>query len=141
MLPAQPPASRTLLRLLAAAAIGLLAGCSDDRPAMEPRPLVEVTLDDYAITPQDVSVPSGRVQLVARNVGRLTHNLRVEVPAETPDDRPRTLATTPTAQPGQTVRVAVELSPGRYTIRCSLANHDDLGEHGTLVVRSAGRSG
>jgi hypothetical protein len=141
MLPVQPHAQRALLGVLATLAIALGSGCSDDRAVVEPRPFVEVTLDDYAITPQAVSVPSGRVEIVARNVGRLTHNLRVEVPPDTPEDQPEELATTPTSQPGQTVRVTVELKPGRYGIRCSLANHDDLGERGTLIVRSRGRGG
>jgi hypothetical protein len=139
MTPAQPSARRALLGPLAAAAIALLGGCSDDRPVVESRPVVRVTLDDYAITPQDFSVPSGRVELVARNVGRLTHNLRVEVPPDTPEDQARALASTPTAQPGQTVRTTVRLRPGTYRMRCTLANHDDLGEYGTLLVRSAGR--
>jgi hypothetical protein len=139
MPPAQPLARRALLGPLAAAAIALLGGCSDDRPVVESRPVLRVTLDDYAIKPQDVSVPSGRVELIARNVGRLTHNLSVEVPPDTPEDQPKSLGTTPTAQPGQTVRATVTLHPGTYRMRCTLANHDDLGEYGTLVVRSAGR--
>jgi hypothetical protein len=141
MLPEQPHAQRALLGVLAALAMGLAAGCSDERAVVEPRPFLEVTLDDYAITPQSVSVPSGSVEIVARNVGRLTHNLRIEVPPGTPDDEPKELATTPTAQPGQTVRVTVELGVGRYGMRCTLANHDDLGERGTLIVRSRGRGG
>ena len=56
---------------------------------------MRVTLDEYAITPQDISVPSGRVELVARNVGRLTHNLRVEDPAEDPDEQTEPLGETP----------------------------------------------
>jgi uncharacterized cupredoxin-like copper-binding protein len=96
---------------------------------------VRVTLDEYAIAPQAVSVPSGRVELIARNVGRLTHNLRVERPPESPEDQAEPLAGTPTAQPGQTVRVTVALKPGTYRMRCSLANHDDLGMYGELLVR------
>ena len=60
-------------------------------------PVVRVTLDEYAITPQDLSVPSGRVELVARNAGRLTHNLRVEVPPKEPGDQTMPLGGTPTS--------------------------------------------
>jgi uncharacterized cupredoxin-like copper-binding protein len=80
-------------------------------------------------------VRSGRVELVARNVGRLTHNLRVEVPPGDPEEQTEPLATTPTAQPGETVRVTVSLKPGTYRMRCSLANHDDLGMYGTVLAR------
>jgi uncharacterized cupredoxin-like copper-binding protein len=33
------------------------------------------------------------------------------------------------------VRTTVTLRPGTYELRCTLANHDDLGMYGTLVVR------
>ena len=101
-------------------------------------PVLRVTLDEYAITPQDLSVPSGRVELVARNAGRLTHNLRVEVPSKDFGEQGRTIGGTPTAQPGKTVRATVTLKPGTYRLRCSLANHDDLGMYGTLLVRKRG---
>jgi plastocyanin len=139
MPPARPPAPRALLAALIAVGVALLAGCSDDDRVRLPGPVVRVTLDDYAIEPQDLSVPSGRVELVARNVGRVTHNLRVEVPPEDPDEESRQLGGTPTAQPGQTVRATITLKPGTYRLRCSLANHDDLGMYGTLFVRERNR--
>jgi uncharacterized cupredoxin-like copper-binding protein len=135
----RPHAQRAAGWLLTALAIGLLGGCSDDRREPMPGGVVRVTLDDYAITPQAVSVQSGRVELVARNVGRLTHNLRVEVPPSDPEEQAEPLATTPTAQPGETVRTTVQLKPGTYRMRCSIANHDDLGQYGTILVRSRGR--
>ena len=48
------------------------------------------------------------------------------------------LGQTPTAQPGTTVTAVVDLKPGTYLMRCTLANHDDLGMTGTLVVRGSG---
>jgi plastocyanin len=138
MPPVQLPARRALFGALLAAAIALATGCSDDDPVRSDRPVVRVTLDEYAITPQDVSVPSGKVELVARNIGRLTHNLQVEIPPEDPDEQTETLAQTPTAQPGTTVSATVDLKPGTYLMRCSLANHDDLGMTGNLVVRKRG---
>jgi plastocyanin len=138
MPPVQLPARRALFGALLAVAIALATGCSDDDPARSDRPVVRVTLDEYAITPQDVSVPPGKVELVARNIGRLTHNLQVEIPPEDPDEQTDTLGQTPTAQPGTTVSATVDLKPGTYLMRCSLANHDDLGMTGNLVVRKRG---
>ena len=135
MPPVQLPARGALFGALLAAAIVLPTGCSDDDPVREDQPVVRVTLDEYAITPQDVSAPSGEVELVARNIGRLTHNLQIEIPPEDPDEQTETLGETPTAQPGTTVSASVDLKPGTYLMRCSLANHDDLGMTGTLVVR------
>src|SRR5215207_6908717 len=122
MPPVQLPTRRALFGALLAAAIALPTGCSDDDTVRSDQPVVRVTLDEYAITPQDISVPSGEVQLVARNIGRLTHNLQVDIPPEDPDEQTETV--------GQT--------PGTYLMRCSLANHDDLGMTGTLVVRKRG---
>jgi plastocyanin len=141
MPPVQLPARRALFGALLAAAIMLATWCSDDAPIREDQPVVRVTLDEYAITPQDISVPSGRVELVARNIGRLTHNLQIEVPPKDPDAQTETLGETPTAQPGTTVDATVDLKPGTYLMRCSLANHDDLGMTGTLVVRKRDASG
>jgi uncharacterized cupredoxin-like copper-binding protein len=136
----RPPTRRVLAALLTLAAIVAPTGCGDDDPVRVTGSEVRVTLDEYAITPQVVSVREGRIELVARNAGRLTHNLRVEVPPDTPDDQAEALATTPTAQPGETVRTTVTLAKGRYRLRCTLANHDDLGEYGMLVVRPRGRT-
>lgn len=135
-MPAAPICGRRASRgVVLAALVALLAGCGGAEPTRETEPLVRVTLDEYAITPQDITVPSGRVQIVARNVGRLTHNLQIDRPRKDPDDQIRSVGQTPTAQPGTTVTTTVTLKPGTYVMRCSLANHDDLGMTGTLVVR------
>jgi uncharacterized cupredoxin-like copper-binding protein len=137
MPPAQLPARRALLGALLCVAIAASAGCASDETTREDTPVVRVTLDEYAITPQDISVPAGKVRLVARNIGRLTHNLQIEVPPKDPDAQTESLGQTPTAQPGTTVTTTVDLKPGTYLMRCTLANHDDLGMTGTLVVRSS----
>jgi uncharacterized cupredoxin-like copper-binding protein len=39
-------------------------------------------------------------------------------------------------QPGQTAApVKVTLAPGEYRLVCTIANHDDLGQFGTLTVK------
>jgi uncharacterized cupredoxin-like copper-binding protein len=129
---AQSPAQRTLICLLVAALTIGLAGCWRDDTAVLKERVVTVTLDDYAIMPQDISVREGRIRFVASNAGRLTHNLRIE----DPEDGTEPLGGTDTAQPGDTVRTTVDLKPGTYRLRCSLANHDDLGMYGTLTVRA-----
>jgi plastocyanin len=139
MTPAQPPFPRPLKAALLAIAVALCAGCGSDDRTRVSGPVVRVTLEDYAIVPQDLSVPSGRVELVARNAGRLTHNLRVEVPPEDPGKESRQVGGTPTAHPGRTVRATITLKPGTYRLRCSLANHDDLGMYGSLFVRRRNR--
>jgi plastocyanin len=85
-----------------------------------------------------VRVSAGRLRIVATNVGRLTHN--VEVVKQDEDDleeRPVEIAGTRTAQPNESTSVTLErgqLPPGEYRLICSIANHDDLGQYGRLVV-------
>ena len=126
--------SRAACLLLVAPAL-TAAGCGGHEPLRLERPVLRATLDEYRISPQDVSVAPGRLRLVATNAGRLAHNLKVVVPADEPGRQPRRLGGTPTAQPGQTVTGTVRLRrPGEYELVCTLANHDDLGQWGTLIV-------
>src|ERR1700728_1840007 len=68
------------LRLLALAATAplLLAGCGAGHTVRLQGPRLAVTLSEYRITPQAVSVPPGRLQIRARNSGILTHNVELE---------------------------------------------------------------
>lgn len=130
---------RALLSLLVALPLALAAGaCGDDGPLVRGRAL-RVRLTEYRIDPQDVRVPAGRLTIVARNDGVLTHNVRVESADETDDNGdPLGFGGTDTAHPGETVRANVTLKPGRYRISCSIANHQNLGQYGELTVVKAG---
>ncbi len=125
--------STTAAAVLAAAAL-VLAGCGGGALVRTDRPQLKVTLDEYRIVPQNVEVQAGRMKFVVRNAGRLTHNLVIQVP-EGPDGNPVNVAKVDTMQPGQTAPpIKVTLSPGEYRLVCTIANHDDLGQFGTLKV-------
>jgi plastocyanin len=132
MIPVRLAAHAATLALVAPALA--LAACGDDEPVRLDEPVLRATLDEYRITPQEVSVAPGRLRIVARNTGRLAHDLEVIVPAEGPGEQPRELGGTPTAQPGETVEATLTLRAGEYELVCTLANHDDLGQYGTLIV-------
>ena len=126
--------STTAAAVLAAVAL-TLAGCGSDDVFRTSRPILRMTLDEYRIVPQSVEVQPGRMKLVVRNVGRLTHNLVVQEP-DGPGDGPATVAKVDTMQPGQTAPpIKVTLAPGEYRLVCTIANHDDLGQFGTLKVQ------
>jgi uncharacterized cupredoxin-like copper-binding protein len=121
-------------------ALVLLAGCGDGKEVAASGSTVRVTVDEYRLQPQRIRVRGPRVVLVLTDNGILTHNLKVFSTTEfDAEDKPILLGGTKTAHPGETVTGVVDLPPGRYRIACSIANHDDLGEHGELIV--AGRSG
>ena len=45
------------------------------------------------------------------------------------------LGGTRSTQPGESASMTFEnLEPGEYRLACTIANHDDLGQYGTLVV-------
>lgn len=78
----------------------------------------------------------GRLRIVATNVGRLSHDAKVVKEDRGDREAPaRVLGGTPSARPGETVTFTFRaLQPGRYRLACTIANHDDLGQYGTLVV-------
>jgi plastocyanin len=136
---AQRATLATLAALVAATTI-LLAACGDDDPYVRAQEdgTVRMTLDEFRVDPERVFTPTGRVRIVARNVGRLTHNVAVVSDDRSPDAVEVEYGRSKTAQPGETVTATATLRPGRYRVVCTLANHDNLGQYGTLVVRRSG---
>jgi plastocyanin len=127
----------TLLAALALSAAAV-SGCGRDAPYVPAGGrIVSLRLDEYRVLPQRVIVSAGRIEIVARNTGRLTHNVAV-VQFNRPlgEDEERQYARTPTAHPGDVVRAAVTLRPGKYRLVCTIANHDNLGQYGELKVEA-----
>jgi len=118
--------------LLAAAALG---GCGASRTVPVAGHSLRLSLSEYRIVPQNVSVPSGPLRIFARNRGILPHN--VELQTGTLDSEERTtLAVIPTLLPGASGSVRTgPLAPGRYLLLSTVGNQAVLGMAGTLVVR------
>jgi len=128
-----PVALALAVAVLAVLAV-LAGGCGDEPREIEGREL-RVRLDEYRIVPQDVKVRPGRLRIVATNTGRLTHNVKIVRRDEEDLEAPVTeIGGTRTAQPGESVPVTLNLEPGEYRLACTIANHDDLGQYGTLLV-------
>jgi len=132
------PRRATTLAALALAASTVAAGCGSDPPYTPAAGhTVRLRLDEYRVLPQRVTVPAGRIEIVARNTGRLTHNVAV-VQFDRPlgEDEEKQYARTPPAHPGDVVRASVTLKPGKYRLVCTIANHDNLGQYGELKVET-----
>jgi hypothetical protein len=130
--------SRSILPpALLAVLVLALSGCGDDDVFRTDRPILRLTLDEYRIVPQSIVVEPGRMKFDVRNTGKYaTHNLAVQIP-EGADGRPVELDRTETMQPGERGEpIKVTLLAGReYRLVCTIANHDDLGQYGTVKVR------
>ncbi len=132
--------TRSPLPIIALAAVLLLvvlaiASFGGDGTVRSERPALRLAVDEYRIKPQDVSVPPGRLKFVVRNTGRLTHNLVIEIEPGDPEAPPIEVGRVDTMQPGETADpIKLTLQAREYQLRCTIANHDDLGQYGTLVV-------
>jgi plastocyanin len=131
------PAQRATLAALGAAAILAAAGCGDDEPFARAQQdgTIRITLDEFTLEPGAVYSPTGRMRIIARNAGRLTHNIAIVSDDRSPGAEELQYGRSRTAHPGETVVARATLRPGRYRLVCTLANHDNLGQYGTLVVR------
>jgi uncharacterized cupredoxin-like copper-binding protein len=123
--------------VLVALAVLPAAGCGADVVyTRAPDRRVDVRLDEYRVLPEHIEARAGRITLVARNTGRLTHNLAV-VQFERPlgDEQEKDYGKpTKTLFPGETGETTVDLEPGKYRLVCTIANHDNLGQYAELKV-------
>lgn len=120
-----------LLALVLAAAA---AACGESAPVPAKNRTIGLRLDEYRILPQRVSAPAGRLRLIVRNRGILTHNVTVQT-IPPPGGQAETIARAPTVQPGARSEVTFTIGPGTYELVCKIGNHDDLGQVGELIVR------
>jgi plastocyanin len=112
--------------VLAAAVLGGCGGAERAASARDGR--IAITLDDYFISPQEVRADAARITFAVTNRGRVGHNFRVR-----DDDGERAAVTT--LLPGDSGTEAAALERGHYTMVCTVANHEELGMSGRLVVR------
>jgi FtsP/CotA-like multicopper oxidase with cupredoxin domain len=87
--------------------------------------VAEVSLHEFSIG-GDLTIEEGTVAIDVTNHGSMIHNLAVDGGPSTPD-----------LQPGESARLDLgSLSPGTYTIFCSIAGHREAGMEARLVVGS-----
>ena len=121
--------TRTRTPIVVALCALLLAACGGSGPTVRERSgTFAVTLDDYLIRPQSIRVPSGReLTVTVTNRGRLGHTFRIR-------GGTRNVLAFTTLQPGESKTRSFRLKAGTYRMYCVLANHEELGMYGTLVV-------
>ena len=88
---------------------------------------LQVALNEYRVSPQDVRTRARTLTIVVHNYGRLTHDLVLN------HDGQQVAGTLPLA-PGQTAELVTTLAPGEYLMSSTLLSDQALGLYGTLHV-------
>jgi plastocyanin len=126
------PRPRPLLAVLLVACLAAgtagAAGCGGQDRVRAKRGTLTMELTDFRIKPQDIRARTGTATVAIVNRGRLPHNLKVM-------SGDRTQIGFTTILPGARASKVRDLRRGRYDLICTVANHAELGMHGTLVVR------
>jgi len=159
---------KRILGVAAAAAALVLSGCSAGTPGAAPTPTspaasaptsptppatskasppakvdprkggFDVAFGEFAVVPEAKAIRPGKVTLVVRNGGRLTHGFEMKDDDGRESgkfDGEKLKLEGPRFGPGDTYRVTVTLTPGLYELECYIANHDQLGMYTRLEVR------
>jgi len=134
-----PSVLRANLALLGAAALVTGCGGGSPDPVTDRDATLRLRLDEYRIAPGAIKVRAGRIRILARNRGKLTHNVKVEEATEEEGATPIVFGGTATMQPGEAAPGrTVRLLPGRYRLVCTIGNHENLGQYAELEVTRAG---
>jgi len=114
------------LWLAAALSATAVAGCSDEA-RVGASATVQVALNEYRVTPQQILANAGTLNIVVHNDGRLTHDLVISQDGLTE-------ASTQPIAPGQTADLQATLSHGQYLMASTILSDQALGAYGTLDV-------
>jgi hypothetical protein len=116
--------------LIVLALATFLGGCGGGAdPVRAPDGVIEVDLVDFRVRPQIIRAEKDSLTIRVTNRGRLAHAFRIRGTGGT-------RLKMSTILPGKSeARVAVRLPRGDWRLFCPLANHEELGMYGTLVIR------
>jgi plastocyanin len=92
-----------------------------------------VALGEWAVTPEAKSIRPGRVTFVVSNRGTMRHGFELEREDTDSDDAGK--VETRFLEPGESVRVELDLREGLYKLECNVEGHDDMGMETMLSVR------
>ena len=102
----------------------MLCGCGHTH-AIGSRRVLQITLSEYRITPQDIRGQGGPLTIFVHNFGRLSHNLSVSRNGQAE-------ASTQAIPPGQSAELSLTLTPGTYQLASTILSDQALGAYGTL---------
>jgi plastocyanin len=90
---------------------------------------ITIKMKDFSFDPNTITAPAGKLTLTLQNWGRYTHDFRIHTLDGTGE-----LATAGRVGAGFAHTMTVTLTPGTYSIDCSVSNHAKRGMTGTITV-------
>jgi plastocyanin len=99
---------------------------------------LDISLGEWAVTPEAKTIRPGRVTLVITNRGTMNHGFEIEADSDHSGSGGGDgfKLETELLAPGESTKVPVELAPGTYKIECLVDGHDDMGMENFLHVRT-----
>ena len=96
----------------------------------------EITLGEWAVTPEAAALRPGRVTFVIHNRGTMQHGFEIELEGDSSGHGSGDIfkAESELLGPGESTRMTVTLSEGVHKIECLVDGHDDMGMEGPLEV-------
>jgi uncharacterized cupredoxin-like copper-binding protein len=91
---------------------------------------VAVDETEFKITAATTTFKAGQITFVAKNVGKIPHDLAIK---GTPDK-------TPLIQPGASATLTATLKPGKYELYCTVPGHEAAGMKLNITVTSGGQA-
>ena len=134
---------RTTIALLAVVALGLVGalGASAARSAAA----VSVKLKEFTLVPTPKTAKAGKVTFVARNTGKVEHELvviktnvppgKLPVNAKSRVSEKGSVGEVGEIGPGQVKQRTLTLARGRYVLLCNLPGHYKAGQYSGFTVQ------
>jgi plastocyanin len=138
---AEPAADEGPTTVAPAATVARTASGGGASPAAAPRPStsrpteLRIAMGEWAIAVDRRAVRPGPTTLVITNRGKLAHGFELKAESGRGRGRDRLEIESRVLQPGETLRLKVDLPQGLYEFECFVADHDDLGMEGSLEAR------
>jgi uncharacterized cupredoxin-like copper-binding protein len=92
--------------------------------AAKPQTKVHVSETEFKITTDLTSFKAGQITFVAKNDGKIPHDLAVKGTSDKTNEIP----------PGGTAELKVNLKPGKYEVYCTIPGHEAAGMKLTINV-------
>ncbi len=89
---------------------------------------VRVEMGDFFYKPGDIAVKSGKIKFTLVNVGATAHRFSVKSGGAI-------TATSKNVGAGREAVLEIDLAPGKYSLGCTLGDHEARGAAGTLTVK------